>query len=110
MRPETEVRMAEVAAAVFTAFTLAWPWNALADCESGDGDGKRPYRVTWRYDGLFDGGFQFQPSTCTSYKSSHHPRFAYSATPPQQLRVARRVLNAQGWKAWPVCSRKIGQR
>jgi hypothetical protein len=24
--------------------------------------------------------------------------------------VAKRVLAAQGWKAWPACSRKLGLR
>jgi hypothetical protein len=24
--------------------------------------------------------------------------------------VAERVLQKQGWKAWPVCSRKLGYR
>ena len=38
------------------------------------------------------------------------PTFAYQAAPLVQVRVARRVLAAQGWRAWPVCSRKIGVR
>jgi hypothetical protein len=28
----------------------------------------------------------------------------------QQIKVAERVLQKQGWKAWPVCSRKLGYR
>ncbi|MBV9922466.1 MAG: transglycosylase family protein, partial [Pseudonocardia sp.] len=33
---------------------------------------------------------------------------AHRATREEQIVVAERVLAGQGWKAWPVCSRKAG--
>jgi hypothetical protein len=35
---------------------------------------------------------------------------AGDAAPLSQLVVAERVLDEQGWRAWPVCSRKLGLR
>src|SRR5688572_28495413 len=88
------------------------PWLALADCESGDGDGRAPFRADWDYNGRsgFDGGFQFHPSTWRDHRRAGEPRFAFLASPLVQLRVARRVLASQGWRAWPDCSRKLGLR
>jgi hypothetical protein len=34
----------------------------------------------------------------------------HKASRSQQIKVAERVLKAQGWKAWPACSRKLGLR
>jgi hypothetical protein len=34
----------------------------------------------------------------------------HQASRTQQIAVAERVLAAQGWKAWPACSRKLGLR
>jgi hypothetical protein len=34
----------------------------------------------------------------------------HRASRSEQVKVAQRVLRAQGWKAWPVCSRKLGYR
>ena len=85
------------------------PWCSLAQCESGG---------TWDYDasrysfgnGLFDGGLQFHPSTWTDYKDPGDPQYAWQASPARQIAVAERVLAAQGWGAWPTCSRKLGLR
>lgn len=78
-------------------------WARLAECESG-GD--------WDYNGsdVFDGGLQFHPSTWTEFRPARYPRFAWQATPLQQIAVARRVLAVQGWKAWPACSAALGLR
>lgn len=91
------------------------PWLALADCESGDGDGRPPYRPNWRVDGYFDGGLQFLPSTWAAatrlYRNgSRRYRFAYEAPPIVQVRVAQRWLRATSWEQWPACSRKLGLR
>jgi len=76
-------------------------WARLAECES-NGD--------WDYNGsdIFDGGLQFHPGTWATYRLPGYPRFAWQAAPMQQIAVARRVLRAEGWNAWPVCSRVIG--
>ena len=78
-------------------------WARLAECESG-GD--------WDYNGsdIFDGGLQFHPETWTSYRLRSYPRYAWQATPRQQIKVAERVLAAQGWAAWPACSSALGLR
>lgn len=99
-------------------------WLELARCESGNWvnggtsfDG--PIRWWWAKPGtevppwgttIHHGGFQFNPGTWSAYKSSHHPQFAYDASPQQQYEVAQRVQAAQGFQAWPVCSQKVGLR
>lgn len=77
------------------------PWRSLADCESD---------LTWDIDDYHDGGLQFLPSTWTAFAPDGFPTFAYDATPAEQVEVAERVLDAQGWEAWPACSRKLGLR
>lgn len=101
------------------------PWSTLADCESGDWlDGGAEFiegsaRWNWGSPDMnvpkwgtdnFHGGLQFHPNTWTWLKPDHFPEYAYEATVEQQIAVARRVFEAQGWEAWPVCSRKIGLR
>ena len=81
--------------------SVQWPWIALARCESG---------VRWTYHGLHDGALQFHPGTWSAYRRAKDPPFAYLASPAQQIHVAERVLAAQGWGAWPVCSYRIGAR
>ena len=63
-------------------------WARLAECESG-GD--------WDYNGadVFDGGLQFHPGTWSAYRPRGHPRYAWQATPLQQIAVARSQLQAQ---------------
>lgn len=77
-------------------------WEPILQCES-NGDW---YIST----GTFEGGLQFHPGTWDAYKPEGYPDAAYQATPTQQVLVAERVLKSQGWKAWPVCSRKAGYR
>jgi hypothetical protein len=51
------------------------------------------------------GGLQFSPSTWRAYGGSGP---AAHASREEQIAVAERVLAAQGWGAWPVCSRQAG--
>ncbi len=76
-------------------------WWQLALCESG-GD--------WQMKGRYQGGLSFHSDTWTAYRGKWLPKFAYQATPAEQIRVARKVLADQGWEAWPACSRKLGLR
>jgi hypothetical protein len=78
-------------------------WARLAECESGS---------RWDYNGssIYDGGLQFHPQTWASYRTRKLPKHAWQATPAQQIGVAQRVQEAQGWAAWPSCSIKIGVR
>lgn len=94
-------------------------WNRLADCESGEWDRNAvpaPGSARWDYgtrpgeNGMYEGGLQFLPATWDGFRDPGMPDHAGNASPEQQIAVAERVLAAQGWGAWPVCSRKIGVR
>ena len=78
-------------------------WARLAECES---------HGAWDYNGsvIYDGGLQFHPQTWSDYRLSGYPDFAWQATPAEQIRVATLVQREQGWRAWPVCSQRIGVR
>ena len=73
-------------------------WDRLAGCESGG---------NWDINtgNGYYGGLQFSSSTWRAYGGSGS---ASGASREQQIAVAERVLAAQGWGAWPVCSRKAG--
>lgn len=103
-------------------------WMLLAECESGNWiDGGASFepgsaRWDWGKPGtsippwgtrIHHGGLQFHPSTwnwVAPMVGLGHVQHAYDATPAQQVKVAIRVQELQGWAAWPVCSRKIGLR
>ena len=76
-------------------------WAHLAECESGG---------QWSYNGpgIYDGGLQFHPQTWAAHRKPRLPKYAWQATPYQQIIVAKRVQAAQGWGAWPSCSSKLG--
>jgi resuscitation-promoting factor RpfA len=73
-------------------------WDRVAQCESGG---------NWQSNigNGFSGGLQFTPSTWRAFGGTG---VAHQASRTQQIAVAERVLAAQGWNAWPVCSRKAG--
>lgn len=75
-------------------------WDALAQCESSG---------NWSINtgNGFSGGLQFTPSTWKAFGGTGK---AHNASRAEQIRVAENVLDAQGWKAWPSCSKKIGLR
>lgn len=75
-------------------------WDRLAQCESGG---------NWKINtgNGYSGGLQFSPSTWRAFGGSGS---AHGASREQQIAVAERVLAAQGWNAWPSCSRKTGVR
>jgi len=76
-------------------------WDQLAMCESsGDwsantGNG-------------FIGGLQFLPQTWAAHGGSAFAPSAHLAPREQQIAVAERVLDSQGWRAWPACSAMLG--
>lgn len=79
------------------------PWDRIAQCESGG---------NWSANtgNGYYGGLQFNPATWTSYGGGAYAGTANHATRSQQIAIAEKVLRAQGWKAWPSCSRKVGVR
>ncbi|MFK8025794.1 MAG: transglycosylase family protein, partial [Ilumatobacter sp.] len=78
-------------------------WLDLAECESNQ---------RWDYNGPsgYDGGLQFLPATWVGVGGRDFAEFAWQATPLEQVTVAKRLLEIQGWGAWPACSRKLGLR
>lgn len=81
-------------------------WDQLAECES-HGEWDYGPHSTWGSK-IYHGGLQFHPNTWSAYKLPGYPTYAYQATREQQIEVGKRVQAAQGWNAWPTCSRKIG--
>lgn len=76
-------------------------WDAVAACESSG---------NWAINtgNGYSGGLQFLPATWRGFGGTAYAPAAYLATRAQQIAVAEKVLAAQGWGAWPVCSRKAG--
>jgi hypothetical protein len=79
------------------------PWDSVAQCESGG---------NWSTNtgNGYSGGLQFAPSTWRSFGGGAYATTASQASRAQQIAVAQKVLHAQGWSAWPTCSRKAGLR
>ncbi|MEU6296809.1 transglycosylase family protein [Streptomyces erythrochromogenes] len=78
-----------------------WPWDCVADCESGG-------RWAVNTGNGFYGGLQFWQPTWEEYGGLAFAPRADLAHRVQQIRVAQEVLAAQGWNAWPVCSKRYG--
>lgn len=76
-------------------------WDQLAQCESG-GD--------WSINtgNGFYGGLQFTPDTWSGYGGSQYASRADLASRSEQIAVAEKVLDGQGWGAWPACSSELG--
>ncbi len=76
-------------------------WDRVAACESGG---------NWAVNtgnGYF-GGVQFSQSTWRGFGGLGYAPTASRASKAVQIAIARRVLAAQGPRAWPVCSLKAG--
>jgi LysM repeat protein len=75
-------------------------WDRLAQCESSG---------NWQANtgNGYYGGLQFSLRTWRAFGGSGMP---HQASKAQQIAVAERTLAAQGWNAWPNCSRKMGLR
>lgn len=76
-------------------------WDKVAACESTN---------NWQintHNGFF-GGLQFTQSTWSSFGGHAYASRADLATKAQQIRIAEKVLAAQGPGAWPVCSVEAG--
>ncbi|MFE7762473.1 transglycosylase family protein [Streptomyces sp. NPDC057438] len=76
-------------------------WDRIAKCESG-GD--------WHINtgNGYYGGLQFAASTWRAYGGTAYAATADRASRSQQIAVATKVQRAQGWGAWPTCSRRAG--
>lgn len=75
-------------------------WSRLVQCEAGG---------RWDiYNPPHEGGPQFHFKTWEAYRDADMPDSANLASPAQQIVVAKRVLRAQGVRAWPVCGPRAG--
>ena len=76
-------------------------WDKLAQCESG-GD--------WSINtgNGYYGGLQFSSSTWSSFGGGQYASSADQASRTQQIAIAEKVLDTQGWGAWPACSAELG--
>ncbi|MGK5631918.1 transglycosylase family protein [Streptomyces sp. URMC 123] len=83
----------------YTCAAQGWPWDCIAECESGG---------NWQANtgNGYYGGLQFWQPTWKAYGGLAYARRADLATREQQIKVAQKVLAAQGWKAWPTCSQR----
>lgn len=98
----------QAAAAPAVASIPAGRWDVLAECES-NGEWDYGPHSGWG-SGIYHGGLQFHPNTWSSFGGGQYATYAYQATREQQIAIAERVLAAQGWGAWPACTRKLGWR
>ena len=114
--PSAPARPARLVAGVTTAgavvaapLALAGPaqaasgstWDRLAQCESSG---------NWAINtgNGYYGGVQFSAQTWRAFGGGAYAPTANRASRAQQIVIAERVLDAQGWGAWPACSRKLG--
>ncbi|MGW3267643.1 transglycosylase family protein [Streptomyces sp. NPDC001056] len=76
-------------------------WDRIAQCESGG---------NWHINtgNGYYGGLQFSAHTWRAYGGAAYAPTADRASRGAQIAVATRVQRAQGWGAWPVCSRRAG--
>ncbi|MGG7569021.1 transglycosylase family protein [Streptomyces sirii] len=84
------------------ARTTSAKWEAVAACESGG----RWHIATGN--GYY-GGLQFSATTWKQFGGRRYAPFAHQASRASQVAIAEKVLKIQGWRAWPVCSRKMNK-
>ena len=72
-------------------------WNRIAQCESGG---------RWHINtgNGYYGGLQISPSTWRGYGGRKFAHLPNQATKREQIRIAERIQNGQGWGAWPSCA------
>jgi len=99
-RPKPAVTAQAAPATASGGWTI---WDTLAGCEStgnwaaNTGNG-------------YYGGLQFDYGTWLRNGGGAYATTANRASRAQQIAVAQRTLAAQGWGAWPACSRRLGLR
>lgn len=76
-------------------------WDRIAQCESGG---------NWHINtgNGYYGGLQFSAGTWRAYGGAAYASTADKASKAQQISVAAKVQNSQGWGAWPTCSERAG--
>jgi resuscitation-promoting factor RpfA len=97
------ILMGSASAALATAASAApdSTWDKVAQCESGG---------NWAINtgNGYYGGLQFSAGTWKAFGGTEYATTANKASREQQIVVAEKVLAAQGWNAWPSCSKRAG--
>lgn len=105
--PDPEVATTEEPAEEIAVPTPSEPaygvWDRLAMCESTQ-------RWSANTGNGYYGGLQFDYGTWLRHGGAQFAPRADLASRAQQISVAERTLAAQGWGAWPACSRRLGLR
>lgn len=73
-------------------------WKRLAHCES-------THRWHINTGNGYYGGLQISKSTWDYYRNGQFARYPHKATRANQIRVARRIRDGQGWGAWAYTCR-----
>lgn len=76
-------------------------WDQLAQCESGGDWGANTGNGYY-------GGIQFNADTWKAYGGDKYGETADKASREEQISIAEKVLDKQGWGAWPSCSQEKG--
>lgn len=77
-------------------------WRPLAQCESSQ---------RWHIRGrTYSGGLQMDATFWRRYGGREFAPSPDQASVDEQVAVAERGLEVQGWGAWPYCSRHLGFR
>ncbi|MGJ7439732.1 transglycosylase family protein [Aquipuribacter sp. MA13-6] len=76
-------------------------WDRLAQCESSG---------NWSINtgNGYYGGLQFYQPTWEGFGGLQYAPRADLASRAEQIAVAEKVLDGQGWGAWPACSARLG--
>ncbi|MCX4822090.1 LysM peptidoglycan-binding domain-containing protein [Streptomyces sp. NBC_01142] len=76
-------------------------WDRIASCESGG---------NWHINtgNGYYGGLQFSAGTWRAYGGGAYASTADRASKGQQIAVATKVQQGQGWGAWPTCAARAG--
>jgi hypothetical protein len=76
-------------------------WDRVARCEASG---------NWHINtgNGYSGGLQIKHSTWRGFGGRQFASIASQASKAEQIVVGERILAAQGWHAWPVCSKKAG--
>ena len=93
--------LAALGAATPASAATTSTWDRLAKCESSG---------NWKINtgNGYYGGLQFSGATWRAYGGTKYAKRADLATRAEQIDIAEKVLDGQGWGAWPGCSRKLG--
>lgn len=107
-----EKAASDQAAAANDPSVIPWPWDEIAECESG-GDYRFGAPGNPNGDGYYQGAVNWAPSTWDAAKqlvagAAGYPD-AWDAPPSVQVRVAQAWLKRTDWGSqWPECSRRLG--